>query len=130
LNPRSVRLVVSDKHRDLKKRFETLLSRGDLAAMSDPLPTQCGIRILAGYEVKSTARSGMCSMLRSETSLETGQQIDRRMVKHISGFISLVGRNHRRRIGSICTASLTPQAVAKDQPGRSVSNKKAGGEVE
>jgi len=51
----------------------------------------------------------------SETSLETGCKIDRRVVCQISGFSGLAGRNHRRRIGSNCPARITPQAIANDQ---------------
>ena len=36
-------------------------------------------------------------------------------VSHISGFSSLAGRDHRRRIGSVYPASITPGVIANDQ---------------
>jgi hypothetical protein len=53
----------------------------------------------------------------SETSLETGQQIEQKVICHISGFSSLAGRNHRTRIGSVWPASIAPQAIANDLRG-------------
>ena len=119
LDLRSLRLVVSDERRGLQ-RFETPLSRSDMAAMPDQLPAQCGIQSTSPGTVSVTVSSpqpapGCIRCTGSETSLETGQQIDRIVVSHISGFISLAGRNHRRRIGSVCPASITPQAITNDQ---------------
>jgi len=55
-----------------EKRFETLLSRNDMAAISDPLPASNPLLTNQLH-------------LAIHPYLEMSQQIDRRVVSHISG---------------------------------------------